>query len=216
MRTLPIHDPVRGVCQQATHGGWPARLRLRRAGGAALAGQEAEERAAFLQELEDAGASEPPSEADLQEELRRYEAIRTQVDGDQLMHLADAHAMALEVLAGELGPVAALPQTLVDAIDVLLFHRYLIRPKIGRALHGRAFDLVEAVDQQSDANGSAKVVLLGLDDVMQALLVIAGGRSAIEELREAIELTTRLRGDVERRFPAARRFVRPGFDTEPC
>jgi hypothetical protein len=59
-------------------------------------------------------------------------------------------------------------------------------------------------------------VLLGLDDVMQALLVIADGRSAIEELREAIELTTRLRGDIETRFPEARRFVRPGFDTEPC
>jgi hypothetical protein len=181
-----------------------------------LTPQEAEERAAFLQELEDAGAFEPPTEADLQEELRRHEAIRRQVDGDPLMHLADAHATAVEVLAGELGPASALPAEQADAVEVLLFHRYLMRPKLGRALHGRFDDIVDAVDQQSDASGSAKVVLLGLDDVMRALLVIAGGRPAMDEIREAIELTIRLRGDVEARFPRARRFVRPGFDTEPC
>jgi hypothetical protein len=66
---------------------------------------------------------------------------------------------------------------------------------------------------QTDANGSAKVVLLALDRAIEAWQGVArfhaGGRETVAVMCEWLE---RLRADVEARFPLARRFRRPGFD----
>jgi hypothetical protein len=79
---------------------------------------------------------------------------------------------------------------------------------------GREDDLQDASDLQNDANGSAKVALIAMDDSMDAWLRVGARGSALDAIREAVELLENTRAMLEREFRDARRFVRPGFDTE--
>jgi hypothetical protein len=97
-----------------------------------------------------------------------------------------------------------------DAAEVLRHYGYFIGPKVQRALTGRTHGDEGA---QSDAVGSAKAALLAFDRLGEAWLRLAeqGIVSLIEAapvLAELQQFTT----EVDRLFPHARAFVRPGFD----
>ena len=68
-------------------------------------------------------------------------------------------------------------------------------------------------DQQSDANGSAKVALLGLDrmEASWRMLIDTHHMSASEAAPFLAEVA-RMQRNLHRAVPAARGFVRPGFD----
>ena len=53
-----------------------------------------------------------------------------------------------------------------------------------------------------------------MDDSMNAWLRVGAGGPALDAIREAVELLEKTRAMLEREFRDARRFVRPGFDTE--
>ena len=108
---------------------------------------------------------------------------------------------------------------LADAIEVAQWDVHLIGAKLHRALHGRdrfmeEEDLDDDDPVQNDWNGSAKVALLSIRRSIAAWTTIAlatrdpDAEGVAEELR-------RLEVDVERTFPDAWKFVRPGFDQVP-
>jgi hypothetical protein len=100
---------------------------------------------------------------------------------------------------------------LQEAVEVIRFYQYFLFPKLGRALHGR----LEG-DPYGDAAGSAKIALIAMDRSLGAW----GQILAQFPEREAATLPLlihleKLRRNVEKTFPKARAFVRPGLD-EPA
>ena len=83
--------------------------------------------------------------------------------------------------------------------------------KLQRALDGEETDFSE--DFPKDSDGSAKVALIGIDRSLGAwtkMLEFFPDRK--KKLMEIITFLKRLCSVVEKKFPHAREFVRPGFD----
>jgi hypothetical protein len=103
-----------------------------------------------------------------------------------------------------------------EAIQLARWDCFFITVKIRRALSGRDEYLQDNVFDdhavQNDWNGSAKVALISIVRTTEAWSVIAGISGDPDAAHVEVELR-RLRDEVERMFPDAWRFVRPGFDT---
>jgi hypothetical protein len=114
---------------------------------------------------------------------------------------------------------AADARDIRDAVDVIQWYSPQIYVKLKRASH-RDPDLDDdpelAEVTQSDADGSAKVALIGMDRS-----IAAWGRlyEQLPDVQDGILDTLvhldQLRRATERLFPSARSFIRPGFD-EPA
>ncbi len=94
-----------------------------------------------------------------------------------------------------------------DTIEIIQWYQYQIHSKLIRVVED---DLNEA---QGDRNGSAKVALIAIDRSMTAWGEIHRHFPECED--ETLDLLVhldRLRKKVEKTFPEARKFVRPGFD----
>jgi len=100
-----------------------------------------------------------------------------------------------------------------EAREVIQWYQYQIAVKTIRALSGRREELEEDLELPKDSDGSAKVALIGIDRS------IAGWRlmqlSLPERTDSIVPLILQLemlRVSLEKSFPEARGFVRPGFD----
>jgi hypothetical protein len=107
-------------------------------------------------------------------------------------------------------------EQLEDAREVIQWYQYQIAVKIMRALTCRSDgweDEPETAEFPKDSDGSAKVALIGIDRSIAAWrwvqLSQPDRRESIVPLILQLE---RLRQRVEKAFPEAREFVRPGFD----
>jgi|SRR5215213_5692022 len=107
-------------------------------------------------------------------------------------------------------------EQLEDAREVIQWYQYQIAVKTIRALSGRTDgweDHPDMTDVPKDSDGSAKVALIGIDRSIAAWrivqLAVPERSSSIVPLILQLE---RLRQSVEKSFPEARDFVRPGFD----
>jgi hypothetical protein len=106
-------------------------------------------------------------------------------------------------------PVRPTPQP--SSIDVVAWYHVLIQSRLARAL-ARSMEAARGrADRLVDANGCAKMVLIGIDRSRAALGRLRG---LCDDQRVASLLDTldRLGPAVEQRFPAARAFIRPGLD----
>jgi hypothetical protein len=107
-------------------------------------------------------------------------------------------------------------QSLEDAREVIQWYQYQIAVKTMRALSGRKEELEEdpeLAEFPKDSDGSAKVALIGIDRSIAAWrlmqLCLPERAASIVPLILQLEL---LRQSLEKGFPEARDFVRPGFD----
>ena len=107
-------------------------------------------------------------------------------------------------------------EQLEDAREVIQWYQYQIAVKTMRALSCRDDgweDEPEMAHFPKDSDGSAKVALIGIDRSMAAWrwlqLSLPERADSIVPLILQLE---RLRQRVEKHFPEAREFVRPGFD----
>jgi hypothetical protein len=103
-----------------------------------------------------------------------------------------------------------------DARDVIQWYQYQIAVKTMRALSGQKDELkadTGVAEQPKDSDGSAKVALLGIDRSIAAwrLMQLSLPEHADSVVPLLLQLD-RLRNRVEKHFPDARAFVRPGFD----
>ena len=119
-----------------------------------------------------------------------------------------------EFSEGEESLLSHPPHSLEEPIQVIRQYQYFIYPKIVRAIEGRLSNK-EALgsEMEFDACGTAKVVLIAIDRTLAAWSVLYGEYPAQEDSTLSILLhLDRLRRSVEVVFPAARAFIRPGFD----
>jgi hypothetical protein len=102
-----------------------------------------------------------------------------------------------------------------EALEVIGWDVWLVEAKITRALHGRdearTGELPDDHPVQNDWNGSAKVALISIARSESAWRTIA---QAAPDERAALfaDGLGHLRRAVERDFPDAMAFARPGFD----
>lgn len=107
-------------------------------------------------------------------------------------------------------------EQLEDAREVIQWYQYQIAVKTMRALSCRDDgweDDPEMAEFPKDSDGSAKVALIGIDRSIAAwrLMQLSLPERAASIVTLILQLE-RLRQRVEKHFPEAREFVRPGFD----
>lgn len=109
-------------------------------------------------------------------------------------------------------------QQFEQAADVIHWYQYQIAVKSIRALSSRSSEAEEIDDPDfelylKDSDGSAKVALVGIDRSISAwrMMQLALPERA-ESIVSLILQLERLRQQVEKEFPDARSFIRPGFD----
>lgn len=157
-----------------------------------------------------AGAStdaEPPEEA----------AARRQAEKDPLVargkEYASGSLRVLQTLRPKLGRLGDRGMT--DAAERLEETCLTIASKIHRAISSAREPDADPMDVQGDANGSAKVALLLIEESRQAWRELMQPGRAIGNGAPArfVRLLDVLEKELHERFPRALEFVRPGFDT---
>jgi hypothetical protein len=120
-----------------------------------------------------------------------------------------------ETLFFETAAAAREGVNLDEAFEVIRWYQYFICAKVMRAVRGKVEDDEEEHDEfPRDSDGSAKIALIAIDRSIAAWAVIRhyvtdGAKGVID----AIAFLDSLRQAVEKTFPNARSFVRPGFDS---
>lgn len=110
-------------------------------------------------------------------------------------------------LKGKTGPPVHTPAP--SALDIVEHFAIYVGAKIHRAVYGLSFD----ADERADAHGSAKAGLLGIERSHAAWLdLVASGRATDAQAAPFVADLVWLADALERALPAARQFVRPGFD----
>ena len=102
------------------------------------------------------------------------------------------------------------------ALEVAFYYHMQIWVKVNRALtssYDGFEDDPDFKDYPKDSDGSAKVALLGIDQSIAAWTTIWKYVDSLKpEIEGQIQLLRQLRAAIERVFPDARNFKRPGFD----
>ena len=101
-----------------------------------------------------------------------------------------------------------------EALEVIRWYQHQIYVKLMRAVRGSLREEDESLDEfAKDSDGSAKVALIGIDRSIGAWGEL---RTCFFEHEDKIlDILVHLEGlrrNVEEVFPAAREFIRPGFD----
>jgi hypothetical protein len=177
---------------------------------------EAAKRDAFLERLRD----DQPAEAELEEIKREEDARDERVDESPITTIAEkAFTLATGWLESH-QDVSALESNrqLADAVEIAEWDSCLVSAKLHRALHGRdrfkRGDMFDDDPVQSDWNGSAKVALISIRRSIGAWATIAALTDDLDTATVAAELRC-LEIEVERAYPDAWKFIRPGFDQVP-
>lgn len=153
------------------------------------------------------------------EDESRQHRKRQLVDNHPLTKAGKKYANAASDWFRELDQMLEVSENfeqLEDAREVVQWYQYQIAVKTMRALSGRKEELEEdpeIIEFPRDSDGSAKVALIGVDRSIAAWrlmqLSLPERTASIVPLILQLE---RLRNRLEKAFPEARDFVRPGFD----
>jgi len=101
-----------------------------------------------------------------------------------------------------------------EAVQVIRWYQHQIYVKLMRAIRGALEEKPEILDEfSSDSDGSAKVALIAIDRSIAAWGEIRNHYPLRDsDILDLLVHLDRLRRKVEKVFPAAREFIRPGFD----
>jgi hypothetical protein len=136
-------------------------------------------------------------------------------DTEQAGLLARANSWLVRADRGDDGDALVAEALRVKhALQIIERDRWLIRAKLSRAV-GRSGTTAAArltVAAHPDRNGSVKVALISIDRSEAAWRVLADWMDGSATALVLADVLAQLRARVELEFPAARRFVRPGFD----
>lgn len=137
------------------------------------------------------------------------------VDNHPLTKAGKKYANAASDWFRELEATSVNEKADADAREIIQWYQYQIAVKTMRALSARKTEEEdpEFAEQPKDSDGSAKVALLGIDRSIAAwrLMQLSLPERA-EVVVPLILQLARLRNRLEKHFPDARSFVRPGFD----
>ena len=160
---------------------------------------------ALIAEMNDAARSMTPEELE-------GAMPRVAEEHEPLEDRAHGYGMATWKLIRDLGHDAVHPPA--DPCAVVQWDALLIPAKVHRALTGIARDAEDWDDDwPRDCDGSAKVALIAIDRSERAWREMArAGYVGHETASPFVDSLVWLRAALERVFPGARAFVRPGFD----
>lgn len=159
----------------------------------------------LLEEMDEASRNPIPDETCISRVLREVPE-RDAIDGRAEAYSRRVRAW-FDTHTFEQSPDAGDPR------DVIAWFHFMIHVKAMRALHGLAEDDPSERDFPPDHDGSAKVALLGIDRSLMAWRDLADvGIASACDVAPFIEDLEWLRAALERTFPKARAFMRPGFD----
>ncbi|MBM4340684.1 MAG: hypothetical protein FJ110_14220 [Deltaproteobacteria bacterium] len=101
-----------------------------------------------------------------------------------------------------------------EAVEVIRWYQYFICAKVMRAVRGGIVEKEDEDDEfPKDSDGSAKIALIAIDRSIGAWAVIRHYFTDDEKgVIDIIAFLDSLREAVEKAFPNARAFIRPGFD----
>ncbi|TPV35890.1 hypothetical protein FJ651_02940 [Paucihalobacter ruber] len=100
-----------------------------------------------------------------------------------------------------------------EAVEVINWFHAQIHVKLIRALRHGDVDLSYEDPIQNDANGSAKVALIGIEKSMDAWGILHKHFPEIEDhIIDILVLLETIRKDILKEFPNVNQFLRPGFD----
>ncbi|MEW6306145.1 MAG: hypothetical protein AB1705_21980 [Verrucomicrobiota bacterium] len=105
---------------------------------------------------------------------------------------------------------------LKDVVEVIRWYQFFISVKLQRAITSRADEDADAEEREfpRDSEGSAKIALIALDRSIEAWVAMRTRfPEKTDDILDVLVHLDRLRRAVEKTFPDARKFVRPGFDT---
>jgi hypothetical protein len=147
------------------------------------------------------------------EDKAHYQRKRQLVDNHPLTKFGKKYANAASDWFREFDQTVEISDS-EEAREVIHWYQYQIAVKTMRALSGRREELEEDPEFPKDSDGSAKVALIGIDRSIAAwrLMQLSLPERAESILPLMLQLE-RLRCRIERVFPEARSFVRPGFDS---
>ena len=153
------------------------------------------------------------------EDDSRPQRKRQLVDNHPLTKAGKKYANAASDWFRELDQMFEVPENfeqLEDAREVVQWYQYQIAVKTMRALSGRKEELEEdpeIIEFPKDSDGSAKVALIGIDRSIAAwrLMQLSLPEHAASIVPLILQLE-RLRNRLDKAFPEARDFIRPGFD----
>jgi hypothetical protein len=102
-----------------------------------------------------------------------------------------------------------------EAVEVIRWYQYFVSAKIMRAVRGKIEEEEEGDDEfPKDSDGSAKIALIAMDRSIAAWAMIRHyDTSSVEKVVDLIAFLDGLRQAVEKTFPKARSFMRPGFES---
>ncbi|MFH1123484.1 MAG: hypothetical protein V1758_07445 [Pseudomonadota bacterium] len=117
---------------------------------------------------------------------------------------------------GETGKDAET-DSLEEPLEVIRWYQHQIYVKLARAVRGLMEDDLEPADEMDryakDSDGSAKVALIGIDRSIAAWGTVHNRFPYHDPAVQALLIHLgQLRRKVEKAFPEARGFIRPGFD----
>jgi hypothetical protein len=109
------------------------------------------------------------------------------------------------------------PATLDELVEIIYWYHHFIYVKLMRSVRGTLGNTSEIWEASpKDSDGSAKVALIGIDRSMAAWRGIYDYFPFHrDQILAIIVHLDRLRNRVEKIFPQARNFIRPGFDEKP-
>jgi hypothetical protein len=165
-------------------------------------------------EVDDSLKIDPPV-PDLVEHLsKKYaSAVNTWFEENQYITMEENHLDSLSLVSQQ-NDVDELVVKIEDAVEIIRWYQYFIHVKLNRACDGFGDD-IEDDGFPKDSDGSAKIALIGIDRSIAAWKILLP-HLAPDDIQtiHLIEMLENLKLRVEKRFPDARAFVRPGFDSK--
>jgi hypothetical protein len=103
---------------------------------------------------------------------------------------------------------------LTEAVKIIHWYQHQIYVKLVRATQGKIYENRLQFDPvQKDSDGSAKVALISIDNSISAWNILREYLSDHDDkIFDILIYLDRMRKDIEKIFPEARAFIRPGFD----
>jgi hypothetical protein len=132
----------------------------------------------------------------------------------ELISSEEEELSAVETIEALDNSPAEKDDDLLEPVEVVGWYQHLIYVKLMRAIRGELLEEPEILDEYpKDSDGSAKVALIGIDRSIAAwgeIRSLFPHRS--DQIMDILLHLEQLRRKVEKTFPDARAFIRPGFD----
>jgi hypothetical protein len=132
-----------------------------------------------------------------------------------------AKGLELQTLAQlEVGDPRAEVAKLKEFVEVIRWYQHFIYVKLCRAIESRVGEESETDEElrslPKDSDGSAKIALIAIDRSIAAwsALRLALGQDESDGILDLLVELAAVRREMEKLFPQARAFVRPGFDEQ--